>query len=1200
MKTTGNKFLSIILVITILCNSFIGGNVNAADLGSATVFDKNGLKVDFKVDSQWDGFFNGTITVTNTGSQTVEDWAVTFDFPHEISNIWNAAITEHQPGVYTVKNVVWNQDIPVGGSINFGFTAAASGEITRPTFFTVNTKTTEVASDQIKVEYVLYSDWGNGYSAALKITNLSAATIEDWTIDFDFARSISNLSCAKILAHDGTHYTLQNDGYTQNLSAGQAIQLGLGGTGGVAADVPASFSVKQIIPAFDLVSDTDGDLVLDWIEICVNGTDPLIPREVTPSPTPVEVTPTPVEPTPTLTPSVTPSPVPVEDADCDALPDAYEIVIVEYSMLNGIANSGIETVLPSDDYDGDGLSLAQEYTYDTNPFLADSDYDGLNDYDEVNVYNTNPIQKDTDKDGMGDGTEIDAGLDPRSPDTNGDGIADSEEIVSQNVRLESVQEIDISKSLVEPSVVITGKGDYSEKLYALMIEEYNELFDIPSIVGRPFEFVHDSDLAFEGSVLTFHISDAALADNNIVDLQIAYYDEETNSLEPIETTYDKSKNTITANVSHFSVYAVINMKSLRYQMQSHSNSSGDSAVERYEYNGHEYALINSSMSWEDARDYCASSGGHLVIIENEEEQAFLTNLMQTYGSKNLYWIGLSGEDEQCSWVDGTPLSFENWGAGEPNNTSETAVHMYCKEQGAFSCGQWNDTYNYYEAGSSFFWSTSNCGIICEWEDTDDTPQSGFWIVLSNSTIVKLDKDPSLGDETVDSDHDGIPDLIELKSKDNSIYPDLETWSFYSNPAKEDTDGDGPSDFMDLYPCRFDTRVIENTDSLIKFNTGRTWHNITCNSFDFLDNMFVLIDGKVDNPIPLDEFKVIVDNYGKNSEQDFNIDELTYIGFVNNEGSKIYMQDKSSETREIVFERLSCRESRYYKHSGILWWENWEEVPKGTEGGFFKGTVLSEADINFSLQLYFICDVYTVLDSLVKIGALVIITIVAIEATPVVIANITALTIYMKDYGILNGITYWNICGASGLQDGVISYIQLDIADGDTQLDDLAEIVIIDAQDGDSCLDDAVVFSKELTADTIKRKVVLYYLEEDAEDGELTCPNAIFSTYSYMRRNMIGSGLESHHVIEKRFLDVLKKYLPSCANLTEGQMLATPLNPQAHRAITAAWEKVLEYGDSGQAYTLTQVIDAAQTVYADNPVLLKAANDWLISLGATIP
>lgn len=146
----------------------------------------------------------------------------------------------------------------MGSSISFGFTAAASGEITRPTFFAVNTKTTEVAADLIKAEYVVYSDWGSGYSAALTITNLSQTKIEDWTIDFDFARSINNLSSGKLLAHNETHYTIQNDGYTQNLSAGQTIQLGLGGTGGAVADVPTGFVVTQIVPAFDLVSDTDG------------------------------------------------------------------------------------------------------------------------------------------------------------------------------------------------------------------------------------------------------------------------------------------------------------------------------------------------------------------------------------------------------------------------------------------------------------------------------------------------------------------------------------------------------------------------------------------------------------------------------------------------------------------------------------------------------------------------------------------------------------------------------------------------------------------------------------------------------------------------------------------------------------------------------------------------------------------------------
>jgi len=94
----------------------------------------------------------------------------------------------------------------VGGSINFGFTAKASGEVTWPTFFAFNTKTTEVAAELLKVEYLLRSDWGSGYSAALKITNLFQTKIEDWTIDFDFARSIGNLSSGKILAHNGTHY----------------------------------------------------------------------------------------------------------------------------------------------------------------------------------------------------------------------------------------------------------------------------------------------------------------------------------------------------------------------------------------------------------------------------------------------------------------------------------------------------------------------------------------------------------------------------------------------------------------------------------------------------------------------------------------------------------------------------------------------------------------------------------------------------------------------------------------------------------------------------------------------------------------------------------------------------------------------------------------------------------------------------------
>lgn len=45
----------------------------------------------------------------------------------------------------------------------------------------------------------------------------------------------------------------------------------------------------------------------------------------------------------------------------------------------------------------------------------DTDYDGLLDWDEINIYNTSPYLEDTDSDGIEDKVEIDRGLDPLCP-----------------------------------------------------------------------------------------------------------------------------------------------------------------------------------------------------------------------------------------------------------------------------------------------------------------------------------------------------------------------------------------------------------------------------------------------------------------------------------------------------------------------------------------------------------------------------------------------------------------------------------------------------------------------------------------------------------------------------------------------------------------------------------------------------------------
>lgn len=46
---------------------------------------------------------------------------------------------------------------------------------------------------------------------------------------------------------------------------------------------------------------------------------------------------------------------------------------------------------------------------------ADTDKDGLNDYDELNLYNTSPFLEDSDSDGVLDKVEIERGQDPNCP-----------------------------------------------------------------------------------------------------------------------------------------------------------------------------------------------------------------------------------------------------------------------------------------------------------------------------------------------------------------------------------------------------------------------------------------------------------------------------------------------------------------------------------------------------------------------------------------------------------------------------------------------------------------------------------------------------------------------------------------------------------------------------------------------------------------
>eukprot|EP00929_Paragymnodinium_shiwhaense_P071574 TRINITY_DN36374_c0_g1_i1.p1 TRINITY_DN36374_c0_g1~~TRINITY_DN36374_c0_g1_i1.p1 ORF type:complete len:460 (+),score=87.22 TRINITY_DN36374_c0_g1_i1:116-1495(+) len=88
--------------------------------------------------------------------------------------------------------------------------------------------------------------------------------------------------------------------------------------------------------------------------------------------------------------------------------------------------------------------------------------------------------------------------------------------------------------------------------------------------------------------------------------------------------------------------------------------------EGWEKNGEScYLLMDTNMTFAEAKRRCESAPAGLVSIGTEEEQIFVEDLC----GERMCWLGLEEVPgtEQWRWDDGTEATFSNWHHGEPNN-----------------------------------------------------------------------------------------------------------------------------------------------------------------------------------------------------------------------------------------------------------------------------------------------------------------------------------------------------------------------------------------------------------------------------------------------------------------------------------------------------------------------------------------------------
>jgi serine/threonine protein kinase len=119
-----------------------------------------------------------------------------------------------------------------------------------------------------------------------------------------------------------------------------------------------------------------------------------------------------------------------QNPEVDTMATTAAIATAEIGTAEAIANlsaadSTATAIWLDEDDDRDRLTNGEEIELNTFPDKRDTDEDGIDDYEEVNLYHTDPIVSDTDGDGLKDGNEIERGLDPANEDTDGDGVPDA-------------------------------------------------------------------------------------------------------------------------------------------------------------------------------------------------------------------------------------------------------------------------------------------------------------------------------------------------------------------------------------------------------------------------------------------------------------------------------------------------------------------------------------------------------------------------------------------------------------------------------------------------------------------------------------------------------------------------------------------------------------------------------------------------------
>ncbi len=423
-----------------------------------SVYETENYRVTFSLNGYWENGFQAVIRIDNIKDTVIDNWYLNFELDNTISHIWNAELYSCEKDHYVMKNAGWNQDIAAGGSVEFGFSGNESFH-GFPKIYTISGESREAVIEDFSIAYCLESDSGSEFVGEISITNNTDDRLEDWTLEFDFARDIVGIWNGVILSHEDEHYVVRHADYNANIEPGQAISFGFTGVGGETEDEPSQYKLYEYRYVADQNTDISITVHTEEFEYNEYANWYIVDRAVNQ----LSGTLSNWEQVEELSYVIKDIHKNIVKSDSVRVEENWMIqdfgLALGYNNLTVTADSKTgdrveyhivfmnfdsvnmdRTDVDLTDSDSDGLSNYYESVFGTDKYLADTDGDGLSDYEELIKTGTDPTkqdtdgngvndaEEDTDQDGLNNLSELDEGTDCRNFDTDGDGLSDGEEV----------------------------------------------------------------------------------------------------------------------------------------------------------------------------------------------------------------------------------------------------------------------------------------------------------------------------------------------------------------------------------------------------------------------------------------------------------------------------------------------------------------------------------------------------------------------------------------------------------------------------------------------------------------------------------------------------------------------------------------------------------------------------------------------------